>query len=118
MCRKASGSPFSKNQGIVKVGKTTKIIKSNCQPIPTVLIHRIIMVAKYLQDPQAQSSPILNITTNHVPQCHIAMALEHLQGQRPTTSPGSLCQCITTLLEKKFFLISILRCLETSQWGR
>jgi len=37
------------------------------------------------------------------------MFLEHLQDDDSNTSPGSLCHCLTTLSEKKFFLISNLK---------
>lgn len=46
--------------------------------------------------------------TDHVLQCRISMVLERLQGGWLTTSLGSLCQCITTPSQKKFFLISNL----------
>ena len=44
---------------------------------------------------------------DHVTQCNIHAFLEHLQGQW-ITSLGRLSQCIYTLSEKKFFLISNL----------
>ena len=46
--------------------------------------------------------------TNHVPHFHISIFLEHLQGWWLHHLPGQLCHCITTLSEKKFFLISNL----------
>ena len=51
-------------------------------------------------------SPIATTSTDHVPHCHISTVLEHLQGQWLHYFPGQLCQCITTLFEKKFYLIS------------
>jgi len=36
------------------------------------------------------------------------MGLEHLQGRRLDHLPGQLCQCITTLFEDKFLIISTL----------
>jgi len=47
----------------LKLGKSAKIIQSNRQPIPTM-------------------------PTHHVPQCHIHMVLEHLQGQWLHHLPG------------------------------
>ena len=46
--------------------------------------------------------------TDHSPQCHIPTVLEYLQGWRPHHLPGQLCRRITTLYEKKLFLISNL----------
>lgn len=48
------------------------------------------------------------MTTGHVPQCCISTLLEHLQGQWLHPLPGQLCQCISTLPEKKIFLLSNL----------
>ena len=42
------------------------------------------------------------------PQCHISTVLEHLWGDS-TMSLGSLCQCITTHSEERFFLKSDLK---------
>ena len=39
------------------------------------------------------------IPTDHIPQCHISIFLEHLQGQWLHHLPGQLCQRITTLSE-------------------
>ena len=52
--RRLATSSF-RNHRIVKVGKTSKIIQSNCQPMPVT-------------------------TLGHVPQCHIHPFLQHLQG--------------------------------------
>ena len=41
-------------------------------------ILRITKVGKDLSDPQIQLYPMP--TTDHIPQCHISMVLEHLQG--------------------------------------
>jgi len=41
--------------------------------------------------------------TDHIPQCHIHMALEHLQGWWLHHLPGQLCHCITAPSEKSFF---------------
>ena len=60
--------------------KTFKIIKSNCQPTPTVAL-----------------SPRPSVPHRH--------SFQHPQDGDSTTSLGSLCQCFTTLSEKKCFLI-------------
>jgi len=52
--RRLATSSF-RNHRIVKVGKPSKIIQSNCQPMPVT-------------------------TLGHVPQCHIHPFLQHLQG--------------------------------------
>lgn len=36
--------------------------------------------------------------TMPIPKCHTAMARQHLQGQGPTCSPDSLCQCLPSSL--------------------
>jgi len=59
-----------------------------------------------LQNPQAQCSPI--VPTDHIPQCHITMVPEPLHGPGLHTSLCNPCQCLTTLLERKSFLISKL----------
>jgi len=46
--------------------------------------------------------------TNHIAQCYIYVALEHLWDGDSATSLGSLCQCLTTLSGKTFFPISSL----------
>ena len=69
------------------------------------LVHTI-MDSLRLERPLRLSSPAVNPSPHcpliHVPQCHIHMFLEHLQGQLL----GNLFQCITTLVENKCFLIS------------
>jgi len=52
---------------------------------------------------------------NHVPQCHIYPFLESPR-DGTTTSWGSLCQCITSLSEKKSFLLCSLN-LPSATWG-
>ena len=44
---------------------------------------RIIPVGKDLQAHQAQPQPTPTVPTAHIPQCHISMVLEHLQGWWP-----------------------------------
>ena len=41
---------------------------------------------------------------DHIPQCHISMVSEHLQGQGLPHLPGQLCHCSTALLEKLFLI--------------
>ena len=67
----------------LRLEKTSKIIKSNCQPSTT-------MPAK----------PYL--------KCHIYTFFEHLQGWGLNHPPGNLFQCLTTLSVKVFFLMSSL----------
>ena len=69
-----------------RLEKTSKITRYNHQPIPTIAI-------------------------DHVPQCHISTDLEHPppRDSDSTTFLGSLCQCFTTLSERKRFLTSHLR---------
>ena len=71
------------------------------------LNHGIIKVGKDLQNHLVQPSVHPPMLINHVPRCHISMVLEHLQGWWLHHLPGQLC--ITTISEKKFFLISNLR---------
>lgn len=47
--------------------------------------------------------------TARVPQCHIPMALENLQGWWPPHPLGSLCQCLIAFLGNKYFIISYLK---------
>ena len=58
------------------------------------------------------SSPTINpsppCSLNHVPWYQIFTFFEHPQGQWLHHLPGSLFQCLDTLSEKKFFLISNL----------
>lgn len=49
------------------------------------------------KDPQAQSQPFPTVSSDHVPKSYISALL------------GSLCQCITALSERKYFLISNLK---------
>ena len=54
-------------------------------------------------------SPITNISPlNHVPQYNIKHFFNTSRDGNSTMSLGSLFQCLTTLLEKKFFLTSNL----------
>jgi len=65
--------------------KTSQITKSKCHPpIPTML-----------------TNPIPEHTSPHL--------LGTSRDGDSTISPGSLCQCLTTLSEKKLFLISNLK---------
>ena len=41
-------------------------------------MHGIIQAGEGFQDPQPQPTP--TVPTAHLHQCHISMALEHLQG--------------------------------------
>ena len=58
--------------------KTSKIIQSNHQPIPTM-------------------------PSNSIPQCDLSMFLNISRDSDSTTSLGSLFQCIITLSENIFF---------------
>jgi len=65
-------------------------------------------VGKDLQDPQVQ----LSAHPHHAHMSPSATPPRFLNTSREgdsITSLGSLCHCMTTLLEKKFFLISSLR---------
>jgi len=57
---------------------------------------------------ESNRQPIPIIPTDHIPQCHISMVLEHLHGQWLHHPPGQLCQHTSALSEKKFFLTSNL----------
>jgi len=67
----------------LRLEKITKITKSNLQPTHTM-------------------------PTDRGSQLQTYSFLEHSGDSDCTASLGSLCQCITSLSEKKFFLISIL----------
>ena len=73
--------------------------------------HRIIESLRLERAPRSLSPTVIPpppCPLTHIPQCHISMVPEHLQGQWLHHSLGILYQCITTLLEKKIFLISNL----------
>jgi len=49
--------------------------------MPKSWSHGITKVGKDLLDNQAQPQPTFTVPTDRIPQCHISMALEHLEGQ-------------------------------------
>lgn len=58
--------------------------------------------------------------TMPIPKCHTAMARQHLQGQGPTCSPDSLCQCLPSSLPVRspdgtaHLKSAVFRCLHAS----
>jgi len=101
LCEKTRSYRILESLGLEK---TSKITKSNCQPIPTMPTHRIILqVGKALQ-----AHPVQWLTQPARP-AEPCPSVPHLCGSwtppgmvTPTTSLGSLCQCLTTLSENKF----------------
>ena len=80
--------------------------KKNCRIIESPRLEKTSKII------QSNHAPTTNISLlNHVPQCHISTALNHLQAWwgDPTTSLGSPCQRLTALLVKKLFLIPNLK---------
>ena len=69
--------------------------------------HGILNVGEDLQDPQVQPQHNPTIPTDHVPKCHISTVPEHLWGWGLHHLPEQLL-CLSTLSEKKLFLISNL----------
>jgi len=49
-----------------------------------------------------------HLLLDQVAESSIQPGLEHFQGGASTASLGNLCQCLTTLMVKNFFLISSL----------
>ena len=73
------------------------------------IYHRLIASLRLERTSKIISSNHLPLCPpNHILQFHISPFLEHLQGWWLHHSLCSLCQCITTLSEKKSFLISNL----------
>ena len=73
--------------------KTFNYTKSNRQPILTMPTHRMmesLRLEKTSKIPRSNLNPSQPIPTDHIPQCHISMVLERLQGQQlyPLPSPG------------------------------
>jgi len=71
--------------------------------------HTIVKVEKDHRDRQVQPQPIHTMPTDHVTQCPSALFLNISGDGGSTISLGSLCQCITTLSEERFFLMSNLK---------
>ena len=69
----------------------------------TCTYHRIIGWKRPLRSSSPTIHPTPPCLLNHIPKCHIYTLFEHLQGWDSTTSLGSLFQCLTTFLVKKFF---------------
>ena len=64
--------------------KTSKVIKSNCQPIPMMPTHRIMELLRSektttIHRSNPNPSPLCPLT--RIPLCHISTCVEHLQGQ-------------------------------------
>jgi len=91
LCPSTGAVMESQNHRITKVGKTTEVIQSNYQPMPVTTLDLSL---------SAVSTQLLNTSRD----------------SGSTTSLGSLCHCLTSLAEKKFFLISNLNLLGTT-WG-
>ena len=61
--------------------------------------------------PRSPTSTHPTMPTDHIPRCHISTVPKHLQGWGLHHSLGILCQHLTSLSEKEFFLVSNLRML-------
>ena len=97
---------------------TASVNLGNSLPISQVTLSKIlppvyrIIEKQRLEKTLGLSSPIINPSPwcplNHVSMCHIYTILEHFQGWWLNHFPRQPLPCLTTLPEKKFFLLSNL----------